>query len=161
MLASRSTAVAIAIAAAVLAALMLASAALAAKADDDDDRAPRAVYALSNATTGNAVVVYSRSSSGALAPAGSFPTGGNGTGAGLGSQDAVIVDDEGRLLFAVNAGSNSVSSFRIREHGLELVDTAPSGGSMPTSIGVHDDLLYVLNAGEPNSISGLRVSRHG
>jgi 6-phosphogluconolactonase (cycloisomerase 2 family) len=45
----------------------------------------------------------------------------------------VIVNDEGRFLFAVNAGSNSVSSFRIRESGLELVDTAPSGGSMPTS----------------------------
>jgi 6-phosphogluconolactonase len=158
---SKIRAVGLALATAVLAALVLASTAMATARADDHDDAPNAVYTLTNSPTGNAVVVYSRSGDGSLEPTGSVPTGGNGSGAGLGSQDAVVVSDEGRFLFAVNAGSNSVSSFRIREHGLELVDTAPSGGSTPTSVAFHHGLLYVLNAGVPNNISGLSVSRRG
>jgi 6-phosphogluconolactonase len=132
--------------------------------------APGAVYALTNSPAGNAVVVYERAGDGSLRPAGSYATGGTGTGAGLGSQGAVIVSDDGRLLFAVNAGTNSVSSFRIRPGGLELVDTEFSGGVMPTSVAFRDDvvfdddghgLLYVLNAGVPNSVSGFTVDSHG
>jgi hypothetical protein len=52
--------------------------------------APGAVYALTNSTAGNAVV-YDRGGDGSLSPAGSYATGGAGTGAGLGSQGAVIV----------------------------------------------------------------------
>jgi 6-phosphogluconolactonase len=158
MFGSKTRAVALVVAAAVLSALALASGTMAASAGNDR---PKAVYALTNATDGNAVVVYSRSGDGSLAPAGLFPTGGAGSGAGLGSQDAVIVSDGGRFLFAVNAGSNSISSFRISGSGLELADTAPSGGSMPTSVTFHRGLLYVLNAGVPNNVSGLTVSRHG
>src|SRR5690242_1579554 len=51
---------------------------------------PGAVYALTNAVDGNAVFVYARGADGSLTPAGSFPTGGAGSGAGLGSQNAVI-----------------------------------------------------------------------
>ena len=120
-----------------------------------------AVYALTNSPGGNAVVVYDRHADGSLAPAGSYPTGGNGSGAGLGSQGAVVVSDDQRLLFAVNAGSNSVSSFRIRPDGLELVDTAPSEGTLPTSVAFRGGLLYVLNAGAPNNVSGLTVSPQG
>ncbi len=139
-----------------LAALTLALAGPAHAAD-----APGAVYALTNSQAGNAVVVYDRGADGALTPAGTVASGGVGTGAGLGSQGAVIVSDDHRFLFAVNAGSDSVSSFRIRPSGLELVDTAPSGGDMPTSVAFHSGLLYVLNAGVPNSVSGLLVSRDG
>jgi 6-phosphogluconolactonase (cycloisomerase 2 family) len=105
--------------------------------------------------------MYARGADGALTPAGSFPTGGNGTGAGLGSQGAVVVSDDHRLLFAVNAGSNSISSFRIRPGGLELAGTVPSGGAMPTSVAVHHGLLYVLNAGVPNIITGFTVGGDG
>ena len=123
--------------------------------------APGAVYALTNSPGGNAVVVYDRRGDGSLTPASSFATGGAGTGAGLGSQGAVIVSDDHRLLFAVNAGSNSISSFRVRPDGLELADTAPSGGSMPTSVAFSRGLLYVLNAGVPNNISGFAVDNGG
>lgn len=123
--------------------------------------APGAIYALSNSPSGNAVLVYDRGADGSLTPSGSFATGGNGTGAGLGSQGAVIVSDDQRLLFAVNAGSNSVSSFRILPAGLELIDAAPSGGVMPTSVAFRSGLLYVLNAGVPNNVSGLLVSSTG
>src|SRR2546425_12946509 len=120
-----------------------------------------AVYALTNSSDGNAVLVYQRGGDGLLTPAGSFATGGTGTGASLGSQGAVIVSDDHQLLFAVNAGSNSISSFRIRPDGLELVNTVPSGGTMPTSVAFFRGLLYVLNAGSPNNVSGFAVDRDG
>jgi 6-phosphogluconolactonase len=123
--------------------------------------APGAVYALTNSPAGNAVVVYDRGGDGSLTAAGSFATGGAGTGAGLGSQGAVIVSDNHRLLFAVNAGSNSISSFRVHPDGLELADTVPSGGSTPTSVAFSKGLLYVLNAGVPNNVSGFAVDNRG
>src|SRR4029453_1724343 len=121
-----------------------------------------AVYAPSNSPAGNEVLVYARSGDGTLEPAGSFATGGAGSGAGLGSQGAVIVSEDHRWLFAVNAGRDSVSSFRIRPgHKLELVGTVRSGGSMPTSVAYRRGLLYVLNAGVPNSLTGFAVAGDG
>jgi 6-phosphogluconolactonase len=121
-----------------------------------------AVYVLTNSPAGNAVLVYGRGGDGSLTPAGSFATGGAGSGAGLGSQNAVTVSDDHQWLFAVNAGSNSISSFRIRPgQVLELVGTAPSGGSMPTSVAFHRGLLYVLNAGVPNNVTGFAVTGDG
>jgi 6-phosphogluconolactonase (cycloisomerase 2 family) len=118
-----------------------------------------AVYVLSNDPAGNAVLRFERQGDGSLVTAGSYPTGGTGTGAGLGSQGAVTVDDSGRYLYAVNPGSGSVSSFRVRRDGLQLIDVEPSGGTMPTSVTVHGHLVYVLNAGGPGSISGFTVRR--
>ena len=123
--------------------------------------APGAVYALTNSPAGNAVLVYHRDADGALAPAGAYATDGAGNGAGLGSQGAVVVSDDGRLLFAVNAGSNSISSFQIRPDGLELASTTSSGGTTPVSVASRGGLLYALNAGVPNSVSGFSVGRHG
>jgi 6-phosphogluconolactonase len=116
-----------------------------------------AVYVLGNQPAGNTVIRYDRARDGSLVAAGEYPTGGTGTGAGLNSQGAVTIDDAGRYLYAVNAGSASISSFRIRRDGLELVDTVPSGGAMPTSVTIHGDLVYVLNAGDAGSISGFSV----
>src|SRR5262245_2590455 len=72
-----------------------------------------AVYALTNAISGNAVAVWNRSSDGTLTPAGSYPTGGAGIAAGLGSQGALVLSQNHQWLFAVNAGSNNVSSLRV------------------------------------------------
>src|SRR3989475_12643232 len=120
-----------------------------------------AVYALTTPPAGNAVVVYQRGVDGSLTPDGLFATGGLGTGSSLGSQGAVIVSDDHQLLFAVNAGDNTISSFRIWPDGLELADTASSGGTMPTSVAFFRGLLYVLNAGVPNNVSGFAVGRDG
>jgi 6-phosphogluconolactonase (cycloisomerase 2 family) len=122
---------------------------------------PGAVYAITNAAAGNSVVVYNRAGNGTLTPGGLFASGGVGSGAGLGSQGAVIVSEDQRFLFVVNAGSHSVSSFRIVPDGLVLVDTVSSGGQMPTSLAFHYGILYVLNAGVPNNISGFTVDRSG
>jgi 6-phosphogluconolactonase (cycloisomerase 2 family) len=119
-----------------------------------------AVYVLSNQPAGNAVLRFDRQADGTLVQAGSYPTGGTGTGGGLGSQGAVTLDENARYLYAVNPGSNSLASFRVRRDGLELVDVVASGGAMPTSVTVHHNLVYVLNAGDPGSISGF-TARHG
>jgi 6-phosphogluconolactonase len=142
--------------------VVLATVALVAPAAIASSDSPGAVYALTNSPQGNAVLVYGRGGDGSLTPAGSFATGGAGSGAGLGSQNAVIVSDDHQWLFAVNAGSNSISSFRIRPgQVLELADTVPSGGSMPTSVAFRRGLLYVLNAGVPNNVTGFAVAGDG
>jgi 6-phosphogluconolactonase len=118
-----------------------------------------AVYVMSNAPAGNEVVVFDRAADGTLTPAGSYATGGYGTGGGLGNQGGVT--QYGRWLFTVNAASNDISSFIILPNGLKLVDRVASGGQMPVSVTVHRNLLYVLNAGGSGNISGFRVSPLG
>src|SRR5690606_29023509 len=96
--------------------------------------APGAVYVLGNAAMNNEVLVFDRSPDGTLTAAGAFATGGAGTGAGLGSQGALVLSENGRWLVAVNAGSDEISVFRVRQDGLELTDTEASGGQMPISV---------------------------
>jgi len=125
------------------------------------DRAGGAVYAMTNDASGNEVVVYDRSQNGSLTLVGSVGTGGMGTGAGLGSQGALILSPNAKWLFAVNAGSNDVSQFSVHPDGdLSLVDVEPSGGDTPVGVTFHRRLLYVLNAGSDN-ISGFLVNRSG
>src|ERR1700741_678300 len=93
--------------------------------------AGQAVYTMSNAPTGNEVLVFARKPNGKLAPAGAFPTGGSGTGGGIGNQGGLVLDPSDRWLFVVNAGSGSIASFHVLEDGLQLVETVPSGGFRP------------------------------
>ena len=79
----------------------------------------------------------------------------------LASQYAVILSADHRLLFAVNAGSNDVSSFRVAGDGsLRLADRHSAGGVRPVSLAAHGQALYVLNAGD-NTVTGLRVNPNG
>jgi 6-phosphogluconolactonase len=117
-----------------------------------------AVYVQTNSAAGNAVLVFNRAADGSLSAPQSFATGGTGTGAGLGSQGAVTLTEDGQWLLAVNAGSDGVSLFRVTDAGLELADVAPSGGDMPISVTVNGSLVYTVNAGGVNNISGLRLS---
>jgi len=120
------------------------------------------VYVLTNVPGGNRVLEYTRSADGSLnAIPASYGTGGNGSGAGLNSQGAVIVSDDHQLLFAVNAGSSTISAFRIGPKGLTLADTVASGGLLPTSVAFHHNVLYVLNAGVPNNVTGFTVDGNG
>ena len=133
--------------------------------DDDDDRnddhSRGTVFVLSNQAAGNSVLVYDRQADGSLTAAGSVSTNGNGTGAGLGSQGALAYSPDGDLLFVVNAGSNTVTSFRVRDDKLTRVSTVASGGTRPISLTAHDGVLYVLNAGGTGNIAGLRYSNNG
>jgi 6-phosphogluconolactonase len=153
----------LAMAVAAVAAAMTAASAPAA-AGDGRERAGEAgvVYTLSNAARGNEVIAFARDARGRLAKGGSFATGGDGLGAGLGSQGALTLSGDQRFLLAVNAGSDEISAFAVRRGGdLELLDTVASGGDMPISVAVHGRLAYVLNAGGTPGISGFRLDRRG
>jgi 6-phosphogluconolactonase len=118
-----------------------------------------AVYTLSNSPGGNEVIMFRRNRHGNLSLAGSFSTGGLGTGAGLGSQGAVVLADG--FLFTVNAGSDEISVMSFSHNGLTLANKVSSGGTIPISLTVHRHLLYVLNAGADGNITGFRISRSG
>jgi 6-phosphogluconolactonase len=122
---------------------------------------PGAVYTLTNAAAGNAVRVYDRSASGALSFRRAYPTDGLGSGSGLGSQGALILSPNNHWLFAVNAGSNSISVFQVLKRGLLLVDVEPSGGVRPVSLTVWGNFLYALNAGDTGDIAGFGIGRDG
>jgi 6-phosphogluconolactonase len=123
------------------------------------------VYVATNAVAGNSVLVFARSGDGQLTPAGSFSTGGLGTGAGLGNQGGLVLTANNDWLFVVNAGSNEVSVFEVRANGLTLTDKVASGGKMPVSVTFDRDVLYVLNAGgsvgAEDNITGFSLTRHG
>jgi 6-phosphogluconolactonase len=125
------------------------------------------VYTLSNQISGNAVLDYTRASDGKLTYNTSYSTGGTGTGGGLGNQYAIILgegeddeEDDSNVLLAVNAGSNSISSFKVTENGLALKSTVSSGGMRPVSITQHDDIVFVLNAGGMGNISGFKLGNN-
>ena len=113
------------------------------------------VFTLTNSTSGNAVQAYNRSSDGSLSPIGTFSTGGLGTGTGLGNQGALALTPGHEQLIAVNPGSDTVALLRVLPHALKLKDVVASGGVKPISVTIHDDLVYVLNAG--GSISGFEL----
>lgn len=141
-------------------ALILASLALSiGKASAATEAPVGAVYTLTNAAAGNAVLVFNRSANGTLKAAGQYYAGGNGSGAGLGSQGALVLNQKGKRIFVVNAGSNSISVLAVKANGLQLLDTVDSQGISPTSITVHKRLVYVLNAGGDGNIAGFKLKK--
>jgi 6-phosphogluconolactonase (cycloisomerase 2 family) len=132
--------------------------------------APDVVYVESNnpAPGQNAVLAFRRNhADGSLRRLAAFKTGGTGflnASERLGPDDSdqeLVASPDGRFLFAVNQGSDSVSVFRIRPSGaLELVRGAPfsSGGTQPVSLAIRGDRLIVVNRGdeiqgEPGSVA--------
>ena len=103
-------------------------------------------------TAGNQVVAYHRNPNGTLAPAGTYATGGlggvlNGSAVDhLASQGSLTYDPVHNLLYAVNAGSNTVSVFSVHGDQLSLRQVINSGGQFPVSVAVHGFNVYVLNA---------------
>jgi hypothetical protein len=124
-----------------------------------------AVFVQTNQPTGNSIVVYDRAADGTLSTAGTYATGGDGGVAApgtetdhLASQGSLVYDAGHGLLFAVNAGSDSVSTFSVHGDGLELEGVVPSGGEFPASIAVSGRLVYVLNSGGEGIVQGFRIA---
>src|SRR5215469_5364734 len=117
-----------------------------------------AVYVQTNDATENEVIAFTRADGGALAPLGRCSTDGRGTGLPhLASAGSVVLNDDGRWLLVVNAGSDELSLFAVQPDGLRLAGRGGSGGSKPTSVAVRGMLVYVLNNGTPN-ISGFTLA---
>lgn len=119
------------------------------------------VYTQSNDASGNQVLRFNQNPNGKLEYASAVSSGGNGLSAGLGSQGSVSVDPSHSWLFAVNAGSNSVSSFRINDDGsLTLANTVASHGTRPVSVTAFGNFVYVVNSISSN-ISGYSMNSFG
>jgi 6-phosphogluconolactonase len=125
------------------------------------------VYVNDNTAGTNTIGAFDRHADGTLTPqAGSpFAAGGAGTGAGLASQGALQISPDGRFLIAADAGSNQISVLRIKDNGsLGLVrgGVVSSGGVLPVSVAIHDDLVYVANSGNGGSnYTGFRLGLNG
>ena len=124
-----------------------------------------AVFLQTDNPDGNQILAYDQASNGTLSPAGTYDTGGDGAVAAgsvvdpLASQGSLALADGGRILVAVNAGSDTVSVFRVSGDQLALWQIVPSGGQFPTSIAVHRGLVYVLERRRSGVGPGLRRDR--
>ncbi|TCR26632.1 beta-propeller fold lactonase family protein [Streptomyces sp. BK205] len=129
--------------------------------------AGHAVFVQGNELAGNSIHVFERSDDGTLSAAGTYATGGRGGDQvdaptdSLASQGSLVYDGRSRRLMAVNAGSGTVTSFRVEGHKLIHRQVISTGGDFPSSITVAGDLAYVMNAGGSGSVSGFRVTAEG
>ncbi|HEY7256376.1 MAG TPA: hypothetical protein VH476_06800 [Solirubrobacterales bacterium] len=121
------------------------------------------VFVQNDNPAGNQVIAYDRAPDGRLSQAGVYDTGGKGgvlEGSAvdhLASQGALAYDSQHGLLFAVNAGSDTVSVFGVFGDHLALRQVIDSGGSFPVSVAVRRGIVYVLNAEGEGSIQGYAV----
>jgi 6-phosphogluconolactonase (cycloisomerase 2 family) len=125
------------------------------------------VYVNDNTTGVNTIAGFARHADASLTPlAGSpFVAGGTGTGSSLASQGALQITADGRFVVAVDAGSNQISVLRVEHDGtLKLLPggVVSSDGTNPVSIAIHDNLVYVANAGPTGSnYTGFTLSPSG
>jgi DNA-binding beta-propeller fold protein YncE len=118
------------------------------------------VFVQTDNTAGNQVVVYDSAADGVLTQAGVYDTGGlGGVLAGsvvdhLASQGSLAYDPAAGELYAVNAGSNTISVFSVFGDRLALRQVIGSGGTFPVSLAVHGGVVYVLNAENGGEVQG-------
>jgi 6-phosphogluconolactonase len=123
-------------------------------ADNDGEHG---VFVMTNNADSNQVIAFERSSTGTLENPHGYGTDGRGSGGTvdpLASQGSLTLSTDRAWLFAVNAGSGSVSVFRVNGAKLELTDRVATEGSEPNSVAQHGSLVYVLNTAGSSSVVG-------
>ncbi len=112
------------------------------------------IYLESNSTAANSILEYTFNFTSAPVLKSTTPAGGVGVfdpTFALGPFDSdqnLIENSNGTMLFAVNSGSNTIAVFNIQPDGsLISVHNSPfpSGGSDPVSVGLKGDTLVVVN----------------
>lgn len=129
-------------------------------ADETEPNGPGFVYVMTNQASDNTILVFHRGADGSLNKVQELSTQGKGSGGSgdpLGSQGALTLNREGRILLAVDPGSNEISSFIVTEAGLSFASKAASGGTKPVSVAVHGDVAYVLNAGGTPNVTAFKI----
>lgn len=119
-----------------------------------------AVFVMTNNADSNQVLSYGRTPEGTLLSPKKYSTEGRGSGGKvdpLGAQGALTLSDDHSALFAVNAGSGTVSVFRVWGSRLALTDVAPTGGAEPNAVAQHGKLVYVLNTAGSSSVVGFQL----
>lgn len=127
---------------------------------DNNFNARSSVFVLTNDADKNEVLTYQRLVNGSLSLIRRVATGGRGSGGTtdpLQSQGSLTLSQDRSLLFAVNAGSGTVSSFQLRNGIPVLADRTPAGGAFPVAVVEHNHLVYVLNAGGNGAVIGFRA----
>src|ERR1700678_3278347 len=122
------------------------------------------VFVMTNDSLKNEVLAYQRQRDGSFALRGSFATGGRGSGGTtdpLQSQGSLTLSGNHNLLFAINAGSGTISSFHLRGGLPILVDQETTGGAFPVAVAEHNGTVYVLNAGGNGAIVAFRADGLG
>jgi 6-phosphogluconolactonase len=125
------------------------------------------VYVNDNTAPANTIAGFDRHADGSLTPipGSPFATGGAGTGSVIGSQGAIQLTAGGRVVLAVDPGSNDIAELLVGRDGrLWRVPgpTTPSGGSKPVSIAVARGLVYVANGGAgASNYTGFGFGRFG
>ena len=125
---------------------------------------PGAVFVMTNAATGNQVIAYARDAQGKLQQRAIYDTegrGGGGTIDPLQSQGALTLSPDGSLLYAVNAGSGTITSFQVQGAGLTLAGHVPTGGSEPVAVTQFGNTVYVLNGAGPGEVVAFEVNKAG
>jgi 6-phosphogluconolactonase (cycloisomerase 2 family) len=120
-----------------------------------------AVYAGTNDGQKNGLVAFGSKPDGTLAFIGEYLSGGAGGRLNTGgpvdpliSADSVLNVDN-RFVLQVNAGSNTVSSFRVnKDFSLTLINVVPSGGFGPDTIAERDGIVYVANVDNDGVYTG-------
>ena len=95
------------------------------------------VYVMNNDAVKNEVLAYQRLFDGRLTLKERFATGGRGSGGTtdpLQSQGSLTLSHDHTLLFAINSGSGTLSSFHLIGGVPILVDQEPTGGSEPVAV---------------------------
>ncbi|MGC4111487.1 MAG: beta-propeller fold lactonase family protein [Nocardioides sp.] len=139
---------------------LVASPSHAASAHHHNPFVKHAVFVQNDDPNGNAITAYDRTASGGLVEAGSYPTGGlGGVLAGsqvdhLASEGSLAYDRASQRLFAVNAGSDSITVFSVHGDRLSREQVIGSGGSFPVSVTVDHGRVFVLNARDGGSVQG-------
>lgn len=122
-----------------------------------------AVFLETNDAAGNSVGVFARGRDGRLQAVRHYATGGRGSalpGAAvdpLASQGALTYDAKNHLLYAVNAGSNTLTVFAVDGLKLTRLQVLDTRGVFPSSVSVGNDTVYVLDASGEGAITGFRV----
>jgi 6-phosphogluconolactonase (cycloisomerase 2 family) len=122
------------------------------------------VFVMTNDASKNEVIEYVASSSGQFHEANRVATEGRGSGGTvdpLSSQGSLTLSPDHSVLYAVNAGSGTVSVFSVNRFGLNLVDKIDAGGSQPVAVTQWQNVVYVLSSGGSGSIVAFRYGRDG
>ncbi|MBV9606656.1 MAG: beta-propeller fold lactonase family protein [Solirubrobacterales bacterium] len=125
------------------------------------------LYTTTNNPSGNAVIVFHRNRDGTLTQGPTVPTGGTGIAAQppftfpiVDSSGSMALAGDGRLLFVVNDGDNTITSFQADGDHLRRADRVSSGGVLPISLTTHGHLLYVVNE-QSSTVEGFYFSDDG
>jgi 6-phosphogluconolactonase (cycloisomerase 2 family) len=123
-----------------------------------------AVFVMTNDAMKNEVISYERAANGTLSEGGTYDTYGRGSGGitdPLESQGSLTLSQDHSLLFAVNAGSGTVSVFSVHKAELTFLNKTASEGVQPSAVAENGALVYVLNSAGPGSVVGFRLDLGG